>query len=122
MSINNLICCCLHADDVLKNEHVRPPPPLRKNAPSPPKFENKRPGANSRMNLTLGNSCDHVIVIKGKDRKIVSAVRTNQIAGFITMPSHKKIILLSMLDLAFPTCSFLNAKLRCCQLKTSSKQ
>ena len=32
------------------------------------------------------------IVAVGRDRKIWTAIRTNQIAGFVTLPSEKKII------------------------------
>ena len=31
-------------------------------------------------------------VAVGRDRKIWTAIRTNQIAGFVTLPSEKKII------------------------------
>ena len=35
---------------------------------------------------------ESVTVPVGRDRKILTGLRTNQIAGFITVPSKKKII------------------------------
>ena len=35
---------------------------------------------------------ERVIVARGRDRKIRTALRTNQIAGFVTVPSEKKKI------------------------------
>ena len=35
---------------------------------------------------------ESVTVPVGRDRKILTGLRTNQIAGFITVPSEKKII------------------------------
>ena len=33
---------------------------------------------------------ERVIIARGRDRKIRTALRTNQIAGFVTVPSEKK--------------------------------
>ena len=43
---------------------------------------------------------ERVIVARGRDRKIRTALRTNQIAGFVTVPSEKKKIQSSCLLLS----------------------
>ena len=72
-----------------------------------PKSSLKNTAQPEKRDIFMKNGSEGRDVLLGRDKKIWTALRTNQIAGFLTVPSEKKKMINMIKQSTFQFCAFI---------------